>query len=68
MSKTGQHSPCPANRLKQGLCGLDAGIMLETKKTRLLLVDDDDLLRETLCAILEHDGFEVRTAAMCMRR
>ncbi len=42
--------------------------MLEAKKTRLLLVDDDDLLRETLCAILEHDGFEVRTAAMCMRR
>jgi DNA-binding response OmpR family regulator len=32
-------------------------------QTRLLLVDDDDLLRHTLCLILEHDGFEVRTAA-----
>jgi DNA-binding response OmpR family regulator len=37
--------------------------MLETNKTRLLLVDDDDLLRETLCMVLEHGGFEVRTAA-----
>jgi DNA-binding response OmpR family regulator len=37
--------------------------MPETNKTRLLLVDDDDVLRETLCVILEHDGFEVSTAA-----
>jgi len=26
-------------------------------------VDDDDMLRETLCLIFEHDGFEVSTAA-----
>ncbi|RXH58230.1 response regulator receiver protein [Granulicella sibirica] len=32
-------------------------------KTRLLLVDDDDDLRETLCLILEHGGFEVLSAA-----
>ena len=37
--------------------------MLEPGKTKLLLVDDDDDLRETLCLILEHGGFEVRTAA-----
>jgi DNA-binding response OmpR family regulator len=35
----------------------------EKSKTRLLLVDDDDMLRETLCLILEHDGFEVSTAS-----
>jgi DNA-binding NtrC family response regulator len=37
--------------------------MSDTAKTRLLLVDDNDDLRETLCMILEHGGFEVRTAA-----
>jgi DNA-binding response OmpR family regulator len=36
--------------------------MPEKNQTRLLLVDDDDDLRETLCLILEHGGFEVRTA------
>ena len=37
--------------------------MPETIDTRLLLVDDDNDLRETLCMILEHGGFEVRSAA-----
>nr|WP_184222249.1 response regulator [Granulicella aggregans] len=37
--------------------------MPETTDTRLLLVDDDNDLRETLCTILEHGGFEVRSAA-----
>jgi DNA-binding response OmpR family regulator len=36
---------------------------LDTAKTRLLLVDDDDLLRETLTMILDHSGFEVVAAA-----
>jgi len=36
--------------------------MPEMTKTRLLLVDDDDDLRETLCLILEHGGFEVLSA------
>lgn len=37
--------------------------MPETMKTRLLLVDDDNDLRETLRLILEHGGFEVLSAA-----
>lgn len=36
--------------------------MADTNDSRLLLVDDDDDLRETLCLILEHGGFEVRSA------
>jgi DNA-binding response OmpR family regulator len=36
--------------------------MPNTAGTRLLLVDDDDLLRETLCLVLENEGFQVRTA------
>jgi DNA-binding response OmpR family regulator len=36
---------------------------METTKAKLLLVDDNDDLRETLCMVLEHGGFEVRTAA-----
>jgi DNA-binding NtrC family response regulator len=31
--------------------------------TRMLLVDDDEVLRETLCIIFEQEGFQVRTAA-----
>jgi len=31
-------------------------------KTRLLLVDDDGMLRQTISAILEHGGFEVHCA------
>jgi YesN/AraC family two-component response regulator len=31
--------------------------------TKLLLVDDDDLIRSTLCEILDHEGFDVTTAA-----
>jgi DNA-binding response OmpR family regulator len=37
--------------------------MTGTGKTRLLLVDDNDDLRETLSIIFEQEGFEVRTAA-----
>ncbi len=37
--------------------------MPDTLKTRLLLVDDDDDLRETLCMILEHGGFIVQSAS-----
>jgi len=37
--------------------------MPDPNESRLLLVDDDDDLRETLCMILEQGGFEVRTAA-----
>jgi DNA-binding response OmpR family regulator len=36
--------------------------MPDTNQSRLLLVDDDDDLRETLCLILEHGGFKVRSA------
>jgi CheY-like chemotaxis protein len=36
--------------------------MSETSTTQLLLVDDDDNLREAVSAILERGGFEVRTA------
>lgn len=36
--------------------------MPEPTETRLLLVDDDDDLRDTLCLILEHDSFHVQTA------
>jgi DNA-binding response OmpR family regulator len=36
--------------------------MPDTIKTRVLLVDDDNDLRETLCLILEHGDFEVLTA------
>jgi DNA-binding response OmpR family regulator len=34
----------------------------EKTKTRLLLVDDDAILRQTISAILEHGGFEVHCA------
>ncbi len=37
--------------------------MSDASKTRMLLVDDDNDLRETLCMILEHGGFLVRSAA-----
>jgi len=43
--------------------GLETEEMPEPNESRLLLVDDDDDLRETLCLILEHGGFEVRCAA-----
>jgi len=36
--------------------------MSTMSESRLLLVDDDDDLRETLCLLLEHGGFEVRSA------
>jgi len=36
--------------------------MTEPAETRLLLVDDDEDLRETLCLILENGGFEVLSA------
>ena len=36
--------------------------MLDTNKTRLLVVDDNNDLRNTLCSILEHGGFEVLAA------
>lgn len=32
-------------------------------KSRILLVDDNDILRKSLCLVLEHNGFEVVTAA-----
>ena len=37
--------------------------MPSTNSTRLLLVDDDESLRETLVMILEDGGFEVQAAA-----
>jgi DNA-binding response OmpR family regulator len=37
--------------------------MPDTAKTRLLLVDDDDMLRETLIMILENGGFKVSAAS-----
>lgn len=37
--------------------------MNDLPKTRLLLVDDDEDLREILCIVLEQGGFEVQTAA-----
>jgi DNA-binding response OmpR family regulator len=37
--------------------------MPEADKTKLLLVDDYDSLRETITLILEHGGFEVHAAA-----
>jgi CheY-like chemotaxis protein len=37
--------------------------MTETPRTRLLLVDDDDDLRDVLCMVLEDGGFEVRGAS-----
>jgi DNA-binding response OmpR family regulator len=36
--------------------------MPDTSESRLLLVDDDDVLRETLRLILEHAGFDVVSA------
>lgn len=32
-------------------------------KSQILLVDDDELVRYTLCKVLEQDGFDVTTAA-----
>ncbi|MEA2262109.1 MAG: Response regulator receiver domain, partial [Acidobacteriaceae bacterium] len=32
-------------------------------ETRILLVDDDEIVRYSLCKILEQDGFAVTTAA-----
>jgi DNA-binding NtrC family response regulator len=37
--------------------------MSHVAKTRLLLVDDDEDLRETLCLILEQGGFDVLSAS-----
>jgi DNA-binding response OmpR family regulator len=42
---------------------MEASDMPNEDRTRLLLVDDDDDLRVTLCMILEHGGFDVLTAA-----
>jgi len=41
----------------------EANAMPDTSSTRLLLVDDDESLRETLVMILEDGGFEVQAAS-----
>lgn len=37
--------------------------MTDVKKTKILLVDDDDLVRGVLCAMLEAGGYDVETAS-----